>query len=628
MKLKQFLNFKKTLCFLCAFFLIACLTFVNVACDNGGNGSEETSSAGTLGDDTIDDTTPPDDTEGHNFVLSSQNGDSYTYKCSDCQKSETVTVKYSQGTRNAAKVEGNTITFGNVTEKSTYILSGTFYGNIVVDAGSSEKFELELSGFTQYSITECPINFKSADKATLSAKENTKNYVYDMRESVGNDESALSASIYAACDLNVQGKGALYVKSINNNGIHAKDDLRLQHLELQVECMDNALKGNDGVTIESGVTTLVSAKGKGIKTKNSKLSSKGNQKGDVTVTGGRIRIFSSRDGIDAAHDVVINETVQSVTLEIYTDKYSKYSEESASSSDSASNGNNNGNNGRPGGNGGGWNPGGWGEQGNTDKGDYSTKGMKADNQIIISNGTINVKSYDDSIHANNDATLENGETPLGNVTIENGSIILYSDDDALHGAGKVLISGGKIDIENSYEGIEGDVVEISGGNISIVSKDDGVNGGNTTETAIIVSGGNLYVFAGGDGLDSNSRANHAGMLISGGYSVIISTGQSDSPIDNEKGYKYEGGYVIGIGRNNNLSFESTEADGFSTFGTQNTKLQLNENSYLVVGDFATVKMPASVNQAFVVVLGQTNAQMSVSDSSDEDFDDNGVCWKV
>ena len=57
MKLKQFLNFKKTLCFLCAFFLIACLTFVNVACDNGGNGSEETSSAGTLGDDTIDDTT-------------------------------------------------------------------------------------------------------------------------------------------------------------------------------------------------------------------------------------------------------------------------------------------------------------------------------------------------------------------------------------------------------------------------------------------------------------------------------------------------------------------------------------------------------------------------------------------
>ena len=49
-------------------------------------------------------------------------------------------------------------------------------------------------------------------------------------------------------------------------------------------------------------------------------------------------------------------------------------------------------------------PGGMGG-GNTDKGEYSTKGIKAANEIVINNGTVNIKSYDDAIHANNDTTL-------------------------------------------------------------------------------------------------------------------------------------------------------------------------------------------------------------------------------
>lgn len=63
--------------------------------------------------------------------------------------------------------------------------------------------------------------------------------------------------------------------------------------------------------------------------------------------------------------------------------------------------------------------------GNSDKGDYSTKGIKAGNEIVINAGTINIKAYDDAIHANGDTTLENGETPTGNVTINGGIITAY-----------------------------------------------------------------------------------------------------------------------------------------------------------------------------------------------------------
>ena len=70
---------------------------------------------------------------------------------------------------------------------------------------------------------------------------------------------------------------------------------------VKVTAVNNAFKGNDAVDIESGNIIAISAKGDGIKTSNSSLSNKGNQKGIVTITGGNIDIYAACDGIDASY---------------------------------------------------------------------------------------------------------------------------------------------------------------------------------------------------------------------------------------------------------------------------------------------------------------------------------------
>lgn len=713
------MNFKKILCMLCCF----ALCFICAACNaipstpnQGGTNNNSDITDDEIPDENEVEVTEPDSTE-HDFTVISQTDGVFTYQCRDCGVEETVAITCESGTQNAYSVEGNTITFSNISGQSVYDVQGAFHGNIVIDVSDDYKFELQMSGFEMYSHDACPITVVSGDKVTLSAKKSTENYINDMRETVdGTDENAISASVYALCDLDIQGKGSLFVTSVNNNGIHTKDDLSVKNLSLQVDCMDNALKGNDSVTVESGTLVLIARQGDGVKTTNSDVSAKGNQRGTVTISGGDILIYAACDGIDSAYNVNIDESAATVSLQIFTDKYSKYSEEVTAVAESvyyirfnstaysyslkfynddtdvvwyhSSSSTTVGNNRyfpitKPSGyayvqlyiysssqqqgqdedylactegmavndnydtialqtrgnsltygwtnyttNQGNFGPGGFGgmTEGNTDKGDYSTKGIKADNAVTISAGTIAVSSYDDAIHANCDVTLGNGETPLGNVTVTGGNLTLYSNDDGVHADGTTAIGGGTITVVSSYEGIEGNTVDISGGNISIVSSDDGINGTAASGTAIAVSGGNLYVYAGGDGIDSNSTTSYTGIVFSGGTSVIISTGQAESCIDTERGYKYSGGYVIGISSSGGMSSEATNCSNFSSVGTSKT-LNLQKDAYLVIVDIATVKMPVSVS-AIVVCLGKTSASISSSGSTNYNLDANGVYWNA
>ncbi len=237
-----------------------------------------------------------------------------------------VSVACASGTPNAYSLSGTTLTFSGISEDSVYSVTGKLCGNIVIDIPEEYKLELELTGLSLVSTEINPIQIKSGSKVSVTAKKDTANYIYDMRQTIDESDTSLTkGAIHSEVDLQVGGKGSLTVVSASNNGIHTKDDLEVKNLTLTVVCADNALKGNDSVEISSGEITLISICGDGIKTSNSDISSKGNQRGGVSITGGNVTVYAACDGIDAAHNVLIEG--EEPTVNIYTDKYSNYSSE-------------------------------------------------------------------------------------------------------------------------------------------------------------------------------------------------------------------------------------------------------------------------------------------------------------
>ena len=194
-------------------------------------------------------------------------------------------------------------------------------------------------------------------------------------------------------------------------------------------------------------------------------------------------------------------------------------------------------------------PGGMGEQGNADKAETSSKGIKADNLIAISDGEIEIQAYDDGLHANYGASLENGSTGLGDIEISGGTLAIAASDDGIHADRYLKISGGTLNV-SGYEGIEGNQIIVSGGETYVYGTDDAVNAasGPLSEIYFKATGGYLFaeVPSNGDvdGIDSNGNIYiQGGTVISGGPNMGMA-----SPLDCDGTCKVTGGNLILVGR--------------------------------------------------------------------------------
>ena len=493
-----------------------------------------------------------------------------------------------------------------ITKAGEYTVAGLLSeGQLIVDAGDEDEVTIVLNGTSITCSSGSPIYVKNASEVEIKSEENSFNEVIDNRTEATEDSSddAGNAAIYATCDLKLVGKGVLVVTANYNNGIQSKDDLSIKNVIVKVTAVNNAVKGNDAVDIESGNIIAISAKGDGIKTSNSSISNKGNQKGIVTITGGNIDVYAACDGIDAAYVVDISGDGN---LNIYTDTYSEYSEEVTSSGSSSgtstsrnssanktasantvsyvaasdtianapggnmgggtppdmnignapdmnsgnapdmSNGNAPGMNGSSGGNKTSGDrpgmPGDFNESGNSSGQSYSTKGIKAESEINISGFTINISSTDDGIHANSDSgVLETGEDGKGTIVINGGSITISSGDDGMHADKQLDVNDGYINVVTSYEGLEAMTINLNGGKIYVYATDDGINACT------------------GDGKTSPI------VNVTGGYiDVTTASGDTDG-IDSNGNYVQTGGFVLvkGGSSSGNVS-GSIDVDGTVT----------------------------------------------------------------
>lgn len=372
-----------------------------------------------------------------------------------------------------------------ITKGGTYTLTGKLSGQILVEAPDDDVVELELNGVSIAYDGDSPIKAVSGSKLEISAKKGTDNIVTDNRSAKTTDiESQGEGAISADIDLKLKGTGTLVVTGNYNNGVHTTKDLTIQKLTLKSTGYNNAIKGKDSVTIASGTIQAYAKTGDGIKTEDSDISSKGNQRGTVVISGGTVYIDALCDGIDAAYNVEIDEADSEFPTKITVKTGTKSSNYSKS----------------------------------TFKAD-SEKGLKAENQITVNKGTIVVESSDDAFHVDYGTTLGNNSKGLGHIVINDGLIQVASGDDGLHADNTLTINGGKIVVTGATEGFEANYIKINGGYSYIYGTDDGVN-------------------------CSKKSFNNCSFTMNGGYlDVAISNGDTDG-IDSNGDFTLSGGTIV------------------------------------------------------------------------------------
>ncbi len=247
--------------------------------------------------------------------------------------------------------------------------------------------------------------------------------------------------------------------------------------------------------------------------------------------------------------------------------------------------------------------------------------------ILIEGGTLTLSSADDSIHSNS-----------GSVLVYGGKIDISTSDDGIHADTNLIIGGGSVNVSKSYEGLEGQTIEISGGEVLVVASDDGINAANSdlstnaqkTTCQILISGGTTYVSSSGDGVDSNG-----GIKITGGELYIYGpTSSGDAALDSESGIIINGGTVVAVGASGMVETPSTS----STQCVISANLSSSKSGDVVVKDssgttlisfspssiFNTSKSYSSVvvscgsfkkGQKYTITTGSTSLSITTNSSS-------------
>ncbi len=473
---------------------------------------------------------------------------------------------------NGAKLNGNVVT---VSDAGVYSLSGKCSDAKILITAEKKDVKLLFNGVELSSESGAVIDCEKAKLLTLCIAGNTKNTVSDsVNYTFEEGEDEPDAAIFSRSDTVISGSGELAVNGIYKDALKCKDGLTIGSGTLVLNAADDGITGKDYTVVYGGDITIVSG-GDGIKSTNDTDESMGY----VTITDGTINIESGKDGIQAetlltvtGGDIRIKAGGEAANAEISNtqenfgsgnhggfirgDK-SQWGMLQGEKPTAPADGTTppelpEGSDGAappelPEGSGGDYRP--WDMDASANTGTTedttSTKGLKAGGNILISGGTFDVLSADDSIHSNS------------SITIEKGEFTLSSCDDGIHADENLTVKDGTIKITKSFEGLEGKSIDIMGGKIDIKAADDGLNAasgdsvltggfnrGGSDECYISISGGEIVAdVESGDGIDSNGTIAQTG----GSLTIYGPTNNNNSAIDYEGSYAMSGGSLIALG---------------------------------------------------------------------------------
>lgn len=458
---------------------------------------------------------------------------------------------------NSVIISGTTVT---ITKEGTYIIRGTLdNGSIIVNAGDKDKPHLILEGASITSATSAALCVLNAGKVFVTVAPNTDNTLANGGSFTAMGENNIDGAVYSKQDLTVNGSGSLTVTSPAGHGIVCKDDLAITGGNITVQSASHGLDANDSVRVKGGSLSIDAGKD-GIHAEDADNAATG----FVYISGGTVKIESEGDGISAA----LHMQISGGSFDILAGGGYENGENHSSGGYGDFMGGGMG----PGGMGGGQRPGGRTvTTATTDDTSTSMKGLKAGAGLLISGGTFNINSADDTLHSDTVMVINGGQMKLA------------SGDDGIHAETDLSITAGTIEITNSYEGLEAQNISIFGGDVSLVATDDGLNaaggmddsgsggrdqmpggmarpggmGGGSSNGSVVITGGKLYVQASGDGIDANGY-----IQITGGYTVVCGPNQGDTAtLDYDTSATITGGVFIGTGASGMAQTFSANSQG-------------------------------------------------------------------
>jgi len=486
--------------------------------------------------------------------FSQTDGDMFTERDSkneyDASKAVTIQLSGTTATASSDSVQINRSTVV-IKEEATYVISGALNGMLVVDAPDTAKLQLVFNGVDITSETSAALYILEADKVFVTLADDTSNTLTNGGSFIAIDDNNIDGALFSKQDLTLNGSGSLTVSSPAGHGIVCKDDLVITGGTYVVNSASHGLDANDSVRIANAALTIDAGKD-AIHCENSDDTAKG----FIYISSGTIKAEAEGDGIAASGYMQI----EGGTIDLLVGGGSENgTKEHSDSFGGFMGGGPGGMGGRPG------QPGSNNSQDTTmEEASTSMKGLKATNGMLISGGNIAVNSADDAIHSDM------------SVIINGGTFTLASGDDAIHAEDNLTVTAGKIDISESYEGLEALHIDVQGGDIKLAASDDGLNaaggadqsgttggrdgmfggggkggrpGGGfggmsgNSNGSIKVSGGTLYIKASGDGIDANGTVE-----ITGGHTTVVGPTRGDTAtLDYDVSATISGGTFIGTG---------------------------------------------------------------------------------
>lgn len=502
----------------------------------------------------------------------------------------TVSISYN-GTQASVVVAGNvaqyvtpTVSGANVTidqsqdvgdttcGEITYVLSGTS-SNGSFTLNGDYKASLELRSLSLTSTEGAPLNIQDGKRIELSIKKDTENTLTDATD------GSQKGCIVCKGHLELKGKGSLNVYGNTAHAIYSKEYVELKNATVNIlSAVKDGINCNQYFAMESGVLNISGIEDDGVQVAFKDENERDEEDtGCINITGGTINIATTgtaTKGLKAEGNVNITDGDITITTSGGGKWDSDASKTKAASCISAD-----GNVQIDG-----------GKLQLTSSGSGG-KGINCDEEFICNDGELNI-STTGGLYAYVNGTEYNDYT--GNTDRLDSD--QKSSPKGIKADGNVTINGGTINVNvtgNGGEGIESkSVLTVNDGNITVNSSDDGLN----SSSHMYIKGGTICVVAtGNDGLDSNGN-----LYIQGGTIMTFGASSPECGIDanDEEGYSviFTGGTLLAVGGSNSVpsSTESTQPYVSGSMSVSaNTEITL-KNGDIVLASFT---IPSNYNQS-------------------------------